>query len=189
MPEILTGDEKFEFNGKETDLNILEMWRWKYSDIYDIKSILAEYIVEKALGLEKSQNVGTWTLYDIKYRDTRIEVKETSYFHSWDKVGEKRSKQRTFGITKAYSKYKDSSSPFERQNDIYVFCLNTGYEREESYPLNLNNWEFYVIPTKVINQMCKDNKTIGLNVVRKLSDVYRYDQIKEKIDEIIDNME
>lgn len=147
--------DNFTYNKNKTDLTLSELWQWKFSDIYDLQDVIAEYIVEKALGMEKSFNVGYWTLYDIEYRKKRIEVKETGYFHSWNKPGEKRSKQRTFGITKAYSKYKDNTSSYERQNDIYVFCLNTGNEREDSNPMELSNWEFYVVPTKIINEKCR----------------------------------
>ena len=81
--ELLSGNEKFIFDNKPTELNMLELWQWKYSDIYDIQDVMAEYIIEKALGIERSQNVGNWTLYDIEYRNKRIEVKETAYYHSW----------------------------------------------------------------------------------------------------------
>ena len=56
--------------------------------------------------------------------------------------------------------------PFERQNDIYVFCLLFGNTREEVNPLNLNNWEFYIVPTSVIYEKCKDGKSIGLNRIK-----------------------
>ena len=143
------------YNNKETDLSLLELWQWKFSDIYDLQDVIAEYIVEKALGMKESFNVGYWTLYDIEYRGKRIEIKETGYYHSWQKEGDKISEQRTFSITKAYSNYKDNSSTYERQNDIYVFCLNIGRTREESNPMELNNWEFYIVPTKKINELCR----------------------------------
>ena len=79
----LSGKEGFTFQNQKTGLNILEYWQWLYSDIYDLQDTLAEYIVAKALGKEEPNNIGSWTLYDIDYRGKRIEVKETSYYHSW----------------------------------------------------------------------------------------------------------
>ena len=148
----LTGDEEFLFNGQPTDMTMLEFWRWHYSEIFDLQEKIAEYIVAKALGLNEADNVGSWTLYDIDYRNKRIEVKETSYVHAWQTDEEEKSKQRSFGITKAHTVYGDSSSELARQNDIYVFCLNTGMTRAESNPLQLEHWEFYVVPTEVINK-------------------------------------
>lgn len=184
----MNGKEKFKFNNQDLDYGIYDFWLYKYSNIYNLQEIIAEFIIEKALGLDKSQNIDSWTLYDLKYRNYRIEIKETSYYHPWNEKG-KISKQRIFGITKANSNYDDSNSEnrFERQNDIYVFCLNTGTTKEESNPMNLNNWEFYIIPTYVINKVCGDNKTISLGRVRKLTDKVSYDKIKETIDIIIDN--
>lgn len=184
----MNGKEKFIHNNKELDFGIFDFWIYKYSNIYNLQEVIAEFIVEKALGLNKSQNTDSWTLFDILYRDTRIEIKETSYYHPWNENG-KISKQRTFGITKANSNYDNSNEPnkFERQNDIYVFCLNTGTTKESSNPMNINNWEFYIVPTSVINEVCGNNKTISLGRVKKLSPLIPYEQIKNVIDSIIDN--
>ena len=71
-----------------------------------------------------------------------------------------------------------------------VFCLNTGYTENESNPLNLNNWQFYVVPTFVINEKCGENKTISLGRIQSLGfDAKRYDEIKGAVDLIIDTME
>jgi len=182
-------NNKFVFNNKELSFGILEFWQQKYSNIYNMQEVIAEFLVEKALGIDKAQNTDYWTLYDILYRNYRIEIKETSYYHPWNKNANV-SKRRTFGITQANSTYdsQDTENKFERQNDIYVFCLNTGETEETSNPMNLNNWEFYIIPTSVINKECGNNKTISLNRVRKLTQKISYDKIKETIDSIIDNM-
>ena len=102
------------------------------------------------------------------------------------------SKQRAFGITKANGSYdpaKSGNSEFCRQNEVYVFCLNTGDTRETSNPLNLNNWEFYIVPTAVINEKCGNNKTISLGRIKGLGfSAKRYDEIRAEIDKIIDTM-
>ena len=188
MSNRLTGKEEFLFQNKKTGLNMLDFWQWHYSDVYSLHDMIAEYIVARAMGCEEPYNSGSWTLYDISYRGMRIEVKETSYYHSWQSDEEPKSNQRRFGITKAYSIYKDNESEFARQNDIYVFCLNTGETREGSNPLNLENWEFYVIPTSTINKECGDSKTVGLSKVRKLTEMTDYSQLREKIDIIIDEI-
>ena len=185
----MKGLEKFTLNNKEVDFGILDFWKSKYSNIYNMQEVIAEFIVEKALGIGKAQNTDYWTLYDILYRNYRIEIKESSYYHSWNKGG-KVSTQRTFGITKANSNYEnaDLENRFERQNDIYVFCLNTGDTKETSNPMNLDNWEFYVIPTKVINEKCNNNKTINLGKIKKITNMIKYEKLKETIDNLIDNI-
>ncbi len=187
--------EEFTLCGEKLGFNLVDFWRFRYSNIYDIQGAIAEFIVAKALGLDTASNIEYWTLWDINYRGMRIEVKETSYYHPWNKDG-KVSPARSFGITKANSRYAESATGkpedgkenvFERQNDIYVFCLNTGNTKEESNPLNLDNWEFYVIPTETINEKCSNNKSISLNKVRKLTPTVKYGDLKTTIDNIINN--
>ena len=62
----LIGNEAFTYHGEETDMTILEYWRWLYSELFDLQSSIAEYIVAKALGLKKAYNVGDWTLFDYR---------------------------------------------------------------------------------------------------------------------------
>ena len=181
----LLGNEHFTKKGEATELTILEFWRWHFSEIFDLQSKIAEYIVGKALGLTEAQNVGEWTLFDMMYRGKRIEIKETSYYHAWQTDEEPKSKQRSFGITKAYDNYKAENSPLRRQNDIYIFCLNTGETREASNPLELNNWQFYVLSTDVINRKCGDAKTISLSRVEKLAKKVSYSELKGEVDNLI----
>ena len=187
----MTGKEKFVFDKVELGFDYTDFWRFHYSNIYDLQDKIAEFIVSKALGIDHAQNDQYWTLWDVSYRNKRIEVKETSYYHSFNEEG-KVSKQRVFGITKANGSYDSANSgnsDFCRQNDIYVFCLNIGDTRETSYPLNLNNWEFYIVPTAIIDEKCGNNKTISLGRIKGLGfEAKRYDEIKTEIDRFIDEM-
>lgn len=186
----MTGNEKFIFDDKELDFGILDFWKYKYSNVWNMQEYIAEFLIEKSLGLEKSHNTDSWTLYDINYRNKRIEIKETSYYHLWNENG-KISKQRVFGITMANSSYENSleENKFERQNDLYVFCLNIGKTKDESNPMNIKNWEFYIVPTKIINNVCGNNKTISLGKVKNIAKQVDYFEIKNCIDYLIDNQE
>ncbi len=164
--------------------SVIDFWRFQFSNVWDIQDQIAEFIVAQALGQSKPFNKNGWTLWDINYRGRRIEVKETAYYHSWRTDG-KVSEQRTFSITQAHSSYKVKSSALGRQNDIYVFCLNTGKTQEDSNPLVLDHWRFWVVPTEIINQACGNNKTISLGRLRKLTglkDGVSYDEIKTMVD-------
>lgn len=187
--KFMTGNETFDFNNESAGFNMLDFWQFEFSNIYDMQDEISEFIVAKALGIDVPYNKELWTLYDIYYKKMRIEVKETSYYHPWNVEG-KVSKQRTFGITMANSSYEDKEHPnkYERQNDIYVFCVVNGETRENANPLNLNNWDFYVIPTYVINEKCKKNKTISLNRIHSLGyKPIQYDELKKEIDKVIEN--
>ena len=121
------------------------------------------------------------------YNDIKVEVKETSYYHSFNEKG-KYSNYRSFAIGMAHGSYdeaKSGNTEYKRQSDVYIFCLNTGYTAEESYPLNLNNWEFYIVPTRVIDANCGTNKTITLKRIKNMGFTpKRYDEIKATIDSL-----
>lgn len=187
----MTGKESFVFDNEALGFNFLDFWKFHYSNVYSLHGEIAEFVVARALGVTEAQNTEYWTLWDTTYRNKRIEVKATAYFHLWNENG-KISKQRTFGITMANGSYdadKSGNNELCRQNDIYVFCLNTGDTKESSNPLNLNHWEFYIVPTAVINEKCGNNKTISLGKIKNLGfSAKHYDEIKSEIDKIIDGM-
>ncbi len=180
----MKGQEPFIYKGNTIGLTIKDFWQFQYSNIWDMQEDIAEFLVAKALEIKVPFNRNGWTLWDIEYRGKKIEVKETGYFHSWRADG-KVSKQRTFGITRAYTDYKNKESEYKRQSDIYVFCLNTGNTKEESNPLLLENWEFYVVRTDRINAICGNNKTISLGKVKTLSSKVAYANLKAEIDKLI----
>lgn len=187
----MTGKEKFSLDQKELDFDLIDFWKFQYSNIYSLHGEIAEFIIARALGIEEAQNSEYWTLWDITYRDIRIEVKATAYFHLWNADG-KISKQRTFSISEAngaYDSEKSGNTELCRQNDIYVFCLINGETKESSNPLHLENWEFYVVPTAFLNEHCGRNKTISLGRIRSFGfEKVSYEQLKEKIDLLVDEL-
>lgn len=182
----ITGEEKFVDGEKELGFNMIDFWRFQFPNIYDYHGELAEFIVSKALGKDRADNKDYWTLYDIDYttqnnKHVKIEVKASAYYHSWQTEKSKINEQRTFSISKSNSNYQDETNRqrgeivnstaenrYERPSNIYIFCLNKGRNREEAYTLNVQNWEFYVVPTERINKECGDQKTISLNRLHKL---------------------
>ena len=165
---VFTGDESFSAAGQPVGLSVRDFWSFQFSNVWDMQEEIAEFIVAKALGQDLAYNKNGWTLWDITYKGKRIEVKETGYYHSWRTDG-KVSKVRTFGIDRAFTVYKNRKSEFKRQNDVYVFCLNTGETQEESNPLVLDNWRFWVVPTSTINHLCTGQKKITLGRVRRIT--------------------
>lgn len=77
-------NKKFIYNNKELDFSVLDFWEYKYSSIYNLQEVIAKFLIEKALKIEKSYNVDYWTLFDILYRNKRIEIKQTAYYHPWN---------------------------------------------------------------------------------------------------------
>jgi hypothetical protein len=92
-------------------------------------------------------------------------------------------------IRKTHTKYKNVASNKERQNDIYIFCVDTGRTRETANPLNLDCWDFYVVPTSLIDKFCKDQKTVSLNRIQNITGMKKgisYNELKDAMDQIIE---
>ena len=188
--ELLNGNEVFKQNGVELGFNVMDYWRFQFSNLVDNLGYVAEFLIAQALSKDEPDNCNGWTVYDVGYRGKRIEVKATSYWQSW-KASHIISEQRNFSIRKTYLDYQNNKSDKARQNDIYIFCLDKGRDEKSSNPINLENWVFYVVPTKVINEMFGDQKVLSLKRLEKIEkygEGIMYDQIKENVDNIIDNL-
>jgi len=186
----ITGKTSFTDRGQELGFTLSDFWEYQYTNIFDLQEYLAEFIVGKALGIDKSENTDGWTLFDMQYRGLRIEVKETAYYHSWlGTLTNRISPVRSFDIHKAHCVYKDPSSELKRNNDVCVFCLNTGKDRESSNPMCMENWEFYVVATSVINERCGDQKKVSLGRIRSFTKACSFAELRCKVDEVIDATE
>ncbi len=72
-----------------------------------------------------------------------------------------------------------------RESDIYVFCLYTEKDKLKANTLDADMWEFYVLPTKIINDDLGDQKTIGLSSLKKYCQPVSFYGLKDSIDKAI----
>ena len=104
------------------------------------------------------------------------------------------SRVRTFSIAPSNNRYWGTTGDRKqsRQNDIYVFCINTNQEVQNPQPLNVDYWKFYVLETTRINQYTEkkgnpDQKKISLNVIKQMAgDPVNWSDLRNKIDQIVD---
>jgi len=168
-----SGKEPFHYNFKKLDFSLEQFWQWGYSDIIGntVRGILAEYIVAKASGL--TEKVRTeWDAFDLlTEKGLKIEVKSASYIQTWY---QKKYSEITFSIRK--TKYWDENTNLlaqesKRQADIYVFCLLKHKVQETLNPLDLNQWDFYILPSSVIDKEMGDSKRITSKKLMSLAPV------------------
>ena len=165
---LLTGNERFKLNGNNSEFSVKDFWAWSTSDLLDntTRGSVAEFLVAKALDVDFLYAKMDWEPYDLLYGETRIEVKCSSYWQSWDR-GDKHPKasEIQFDISPAYawiSEEKKYSDDYKRNSDIYVFCL-FGDKNKPSYDvMNLDQWRFFVIRTDELNKL-GEQKSIRLN--------------------------
>ncbi len=180
-------EERFYYNEAQLDFCIVDFWIWNQSDLIENRNrgILAEFIVQQALGI-KSRTRLEWNAFDlITEHGIKIEVKSAAYIQAWS---QKKISSINFSIEKTKSLLTDNnySAESKRQADVYIFCLLHHQEQETLDPLKLEQWTFYIVPTNDLNDKFPNQKSISLSVLEKcVKKKCEYDQLKEFFEEII----
>ncbi len=165
-----SGEERFICLGRELDVGLLEFWQWYASDLLtnSLRGVLAEFIVAKALGLEDSPRL-EWDAYDL--RDSsglKIEVKSAAYLQTWQ---QKRPSRIIFSIAPTLgwdAQTNEYYSEPQRLADVYAFCLFSNKNKESANPLCLDQWNFYVLSTAILDEVMPTQKTLTLSSLEQL---------------------
>lgn len=174
--EQLNGTEEFNLNGVGVGISVKDYWSWAYSNLTDNtqRGVMAEFLVFSAFKFTPifTQMRENWLPFDVTSPSgRRIEVKSAAYIQAW--TPENIFAQIRFDIGKklAWSNESASFASEARRNcDLYVFCLFTAKTKDVSF-LNLDYWDFYVLPTSVLNEKIPDQKGITLSSLLKLKPV------------------
>ena len=160
--KILSPSEPFVLNGAPTTAKVVDFWAWARSRLMadGPRGDLAEFIVNTALVMDMTIPKKGWGECDIvyPYKDVpiRIEVKCSTYLQAWER--EKLSTP-TFSIAKTLN---CDISENEHRSEIYVFCLFAEKDRSVANPLDLDQWEFYIVKAIVIDRLLGDQQQISL---------------------------
>jgi len=164
IPSPLTGTEPL------ANTTLSSFWAWAYSNLMDNaeRGVLAEYLVHLAVGGVSSTRTN-WDRYDVLSPEgIAIEVKASGYIQTWsqDKLSSIQFSIRpTIALDEEKNNYAGSPT---RQSDIYVFCVHKHTDQETINPLDTEQWEFYVLPTIILNEKVGSQKTITLNRIKEL---------------------
>ena len=185
QPKI--GDEIFHANGQPLDFSLLQFWQWSSSDLVSnaLRGVLAEFLVGKALGIVDGVRQ-EWDAFDLRTKSgQKIEVKSAAYVQSWAQTELSRI---SFGIAPTHgwdASTNEYSSERKRQADVYVFALFKHQDKRTVDPLNVAQWEFYVVPVDRLNQALPTQKTIGLTALRGLfPNPVGYDKLAEVVQRV-----
>ena len=182
-----TGEEPFVFNGNEVPLNVLSFWQWSSSELLGnaLRGVLAEFIVASTIDVLESPRE-EWDAYDLITKSgLKIEIKSSAYLQSWNQA---ELSKIIFGIqpTVLWDENNKRSKEAKRQADIYVFCVLAHKEKSTVNPLDLSQWDFYVLDTSVLNNKVSKQKTITLSSLLRLSpSQIKYDELANEIDNIL----
>ncbi|MBE6020965.1 MAG: hypothetical protein E7228_04365 [Clostridiales bacterium] len=186
----LDGNEKIIASDGSKISSVVEFWRWAYSDIMGNaeRGVFAEYLVACALGVQDSVRI-SWDKYDLKTKEgIAVEVKTSGYLQTWE---QKELSKIVFSINPTFG-WDSEKNTYDlvqkRQADVYVFCVHKHKDKSTADPLDLSQWEFYVMPTIVLNEKFGDRKTASLNgLINAGAEVCEFENINNKIKEVVGN--
>ncbi len=174
MQQQLQGNEKFTFHGSDAGITVSDFWSWAYSDMLNntYRGVLAEFLVFSTLGgypLDSQMRID-WEPFDLTSpTGRRVEVKSAAYLQSWE---QDYYSKILFDIApkSLWDKKSGYSIEKKRHSDLYVFCVYTALSREKSI-LDLDLWDFYVLPTSVLDRELPEQKKISLPSLAKLNPI------------------
>jgi len=144
---------------------------------------LAEFIVAKALGITTDCVRDEWSAYDLMMCDgTKIEVKSAAYVQSWhqDKLSKicfLTPKTREWSSASGKSAHEQ-----RRQADVYVFALLAHQDKPTVDPMNVNQWCFYVVPTRFLDSRTRSQHSITLPTLSELGgESVSFDQLRSAV--------
>lgn len=184
----LDGSEHFHQCGAALPENIISFWRWAYSNLAanNLRGHLAEFLVASDLDIARETRI-EWNDCDLQYKsEIKIEIKSAAYLQSW-----RQSKHSAIAFNIAPSRGYDSQSDRRRKeatrnSEIYVFCLLAHKDKQTLDPINLDQWEFYVLPTEILDTKLGNQKTLSLSHLLQLNPTKcNYGNIARSIDDLV----
>ncbi|MCK5122539.1 MAG: hypothetical protein KAQ87_00055 [Candidatus Pacebacteria bacterium] len=183
-PKIKSGEELFKFKQNKLSFKLLDFWKWSVSDLISnaTRGRLAEFIVAMATNVDFDTPRDEWAAYDlITPENIKIEVKSAAYIQSWH---QEKPSAISFSIKPSF--YWDNatnkqSKTKDRYADVYVMCLLSILDQEKINPLDLDQWKFYVLSVKKVNDYKRSQQSITLKSLERLTKPISYNQINQKV--------
>lgn len=179
------GGESFHDHGRDLGFDLMGFWQWSASDLVSnaTRGILAEYLVAQALGVADGVRE-EWAAYDLTTIDgTHVEVKSAAYIQSWH---QDHLSPIVFHVPKTRAWNSESnrqSEDIRRQADVYVFAVLANKIQSTLDPLDVSQWEFYVVPTAYLDNRTRSQHSITLPSLRALAgDPIRLAQLNEAVE-------
>jgi hypothetical protein len=184
-PTRKTGNEKFHSSHKAMDFDLLAFWQWSVSDLVSnaTRGRLAEFLVAKALGINVDVR-DEWSAYDLETPSgIKIEVKSTAYLQTW---WQPKFSAISFVVqkTREWNRVTNKqSAEVKRQADVYVFALLAHKDKSTIDPLDVDQWDFYVLPTRILDERKRSQHSITLNSLQKLTQPVAFDGLLQAVNQ------
>ncbi len=185
MAKRKTGMEPFCDGQEKLSYDVLSFWQWSMSDLLSniTRGILAEYLVARALGIGAESVRDEWAAFDLLTPDgIKVEVKSAAYLQSWHQT---RLSAISFLTPRTRGWDPDTNVQSDvplRQADVYVFALLAHRDKATVNPTDVAQWQFYVLPTRVLDQRTRSQHAITLPTLERLAgEAMSYSQLAEAV--------
>jgi len=182
QPMRKTGKERFHAASREETFDVLDFWQWSASNLLSnvTRGVLAEYLVAKALGGDLDTRI-EWDACDLHWQGISIEVKSAAYIQSWH---QNQHSKIVFNV-RASRKWDATTNRIQnhrsRSADVYVFALLAHKDQGTIDAMDLSQWEFFVLATRVLNERKRSQHSITLASLRKLTNCVAFNGIPNAI--------
>jgi len=171
-----------------SNASVNKFWQWTYSDIMINKNRedFGLFIVAHALELTKMPRIN-WGDIDLRYQRKKISIRTSGYIQSWK---QKKSKRILFDISKKKgidAKKEDSLTFKNREADLYIFNFHKEKVVKKADVLEIDQWDFYIVLTSVLDEHYPNKNKIGLRSLSKIATKVKHERIKSIIDDLIDS--
>lgn len=165
----LSGHEQLHENGVPlaTGTTVLDFWSWSASNLVENlrRAEFGQFLVMTALEAWGHTH-DSWISNEIETASgVRVAVKTAGLRQSWNLQSAPDSKP-LFNIAPSGQLVEETGRYGEKRkrfSDVHVFCL---YRKGE--PMDIANWDFYVLPTRVLEAKAPDQKTAVLSRLVRL---------------------
>ena len=167
-----TGAERFRNGNADLGFDLLSFWQWSVSDLVSnvTRGILAEYIVAQALEATDDEARDEWAAFDlVTPSEIKVEVKSAAFVQSWH---QNKLSAITFRTPRTRTWDPDTNrltGEAKRQADVYVFALLAHKDKSTIDPLDVSQWEFFVLPTLKLDERTRSQHSITLRTLEQLS--------------------
>lgn len=188
-----SGTEVFHCGGVELGFTLLDFWQWADSDLISnaCRGRLAEFIVARALGLGTADVRNEWDSVDLQTSGgTKVEVKSAAYVQSWF---QKKLSTISFVVPprRGYDYRTNELEPEPRRHaDVYVFAILVCQDQASINPLDISQWEFYVVPTTRLSERERSQHSITFKSLKQLDcRPVAFAELRNAVESVAKNLE
>lgn len=139
-----------------------------------------------------------WAGWDLEREDgVRVEVKNSAGWQTWShcpQYGATKNPDFSVAPKKSYYLSSDvcakskSADPPARSADLYIFAWHPKTDRDIADHRQVEQWQFFVIPERLVAKSRGDKEKISLNQVRELAAAVTYAELAARVTAVADGI-